>query len=100
MATTVAADTGTSGKKAARTAGKRSPEETQEPEKSNELSNNCRMSRIPENRMHQVSTIYSGRVPRVNPYLWWIIWCIGDDEYSCSGAVLVRFSSACHLVVR
>ncbi|MGR6807862.1 hypothetical protein ACU6VI_16370 [Sphaerotilus natans] len=39
MATTVAADTGTSGKKAARTAGKRSPEETQEPEKSNELSN-------------------------------------------------------------
>jgi hypothetical protein len=38
MATTIAADTGTSGKKAARTAGKRSPEETQEPEKSDEPS--------------------------------------------------------------
>ncbi|MGR6777430.1 hypothetical protein ACU6VG_16435 [Sphaerotilus sulfidivorans] len=34
MVTTIAADMGTSGKKAARTAGKRSPEETKEPEKS------------------------------------------------------------------
>ena len=61
---------------------------------------NRRINRIPENRMHQVSTIYSGRMLRVNPYLWWIIWCIGNDEYPCFGAVLIRFSSACHLVVR